>query len=200
MPPNHWLVKSEPDVFSFDDLWQSPQRTTHWDGIRNYLARNYMRDGMKVGDLVLFYHSNAEPAGIAGVARVAREAYPDPTAFDATHDHFDAKSRIDAPTWLMVDVQAVEPFVRFVSLDEMRGTPGLEKMVILQKGTRLSVTPVMPEEFAIVTALGADSTKRLVAPAPPRSTKAKKAPKSPKSPKSPKTAKTAKTATKRASR
>jgi len=153
----HWLVKSEPDAFSFDDLWRAPRRTTCWDGVRNYQARNYMRDDMRVGDLVLFYHSNAEPTGVAGIAEVARAAYPDPTAFDASSEYHDPKSRPDAPTWMMVDIRAVRRLERVVPLAELRETPGLERMALLQKGSRLSVTPVTPEEFAIVEALGSRS-------------------------------------------
>jgi predicted RNA-binding protein with PUA-like domain len=150
----HWLVKSEPDVFSFDDLWRAPRRTTSWEGVRNYQARNYMRDGMGVGDRVLFYHSSTEPTGVAGACEVARAAYPDPTAFDPKSEYHDARSRADAPAWITVDIRAVERFARLVTLAELRATPGLEKMVLLQKGSRLSVTPVTPEEFAIVHALG----------------------------------------------
>jgi predicted RNA-binding protein with PUA-like domain len=150
----HWLVKSEPDTFSFDDLLASPKRTTGWDGVRNYQARNFMRDGMQRGDLVFFYHSSTEPTAIVGVAEVAREAYPDPTALDPKHPHFDPKSRADAPAWMMVDLRAVEPFARPVTLAELKGTKGLERMVLLQKGSRLSVQPVSPEEWDIVYALG----------------------------------------------
>jgi predicted RNA-binding protein with PUA-like domain len=153
-PRRHWLVKSEPDTFSFDDLLASPKRTTGWDGVRNYQARNFMRDGMQRGDLVFFYHSSTEPTAIVGVAEVAREAYPDPTALDPKHPHFDPKSRADAPAWMMVDLRAVEPFARPVTLAELKGTKGLERMVLLQKGSRLSVQPVSPEEWAIVYKLG----------------------------------------------
>jgi len=149
-----WLVKTEPDAFSFDDLMASPDRTTCWDGVRNYQARNTMRDDMKRGDLVLFYHSSTEPAAIVGVAEVAREAYPDHTAFDEKDPHFDPKSRRDAPTWMMVDLRAVERLARPVTLAELRGVPGLEKMVLLQKGSRLSVQPVSASEWAIVCRLG----------------------------------------------
>jgi predicted RNA-binding protein with PUA-like domain len=150
----HWLVKSEPDTFSFDDLLASPKRTTGWDGVRNYQARNHMRDGMKRGDLVFFYHSSTDPTAIVGVAEVAREAYPDPTALDPKHPHFDPKSTPDAPAWMMVDLRAVEPLTRPVTLAELKGTKGLERMVLLQKGSRLSVQPVSPEEWDIVYALG----------------------------------------------
>jgi predicted RNA-binding protein with PUA-like domain len=150
----HWLVKSEPETFSFDDLLASPKRTTGWDGVRNYQARNFMRDGMKRGELVFFYHSSTEPTAIVGVAEVAREAYPDPTALDPKHAHFDPKSRPDAPTWMMVDLRAVEPLARPVTLAELKAVKGLERMVLLQKGSRLSVQPVSPEEWDIVYALG----------------------------------------------
>ena len=147
-------MKSEPDVFSFDDLWAAPRRTTSWTGVRNYQARNYMRDDMRVGDLVLFYHSSTEPTGVAGVAEVVRAAYPDPTAFDPDDEYHDPKSKPDAPTWITVDLRAVRRFARLVTLAELRATPGLERMALLQKGSRLSVTPVTPAEYAIVVALG----------------------------------------------
>jgi predicted RNA-binding protein with PUA-like domain len=150
----HWLVKSEPDVFSFDDLLASPKRTTCWDGVRNYQARNFMRDDMKKGDLVFFYHSNAEPAAVVGVAEVAREAYPDHTALDPRDPHFDPKSKADAPTWMMVDLRGVERLANSLSLAELRGVAGLERMALLQKGSRLSVQPVSPEEWEIVCRLG----------------------------------------------
>jgi predicted RNA-binding protein with PUA-like domain len=150
----HWLVKSEPLAFSFDDLMASPNRTTCWDGVRNYQARNFMRDDMRPGDPVFFYHSSAEPTAIVGVAEVAREGYADHTALDPRDPHFDPKSRADAPTWIMVDLRGVEPLARPLSLDDLRGVPGLERMVLLQKGSRLSVQPVTPEEWAIVYALG----------------------------------------------
>ena len=151
----YWLVKSEPNAFSFDDLAASPRKTTCWDGVRNYQARNFIRDGMKEGDLVLFYHSNADPMVVAGVARVVREAYPDHTAFDRKDPHYDPKSKRDEPTWMMVDLQAVERFTHPVSLAELRVTPGLEAMALLQKGSRLSVQPVSAGEFGIVRKLGA---------------------------------------------
>ena len=159
MPPRpkrrHWLVKSEPDVFSFDDLLASPGRCTHWDGVRNYQARNSMRDDMRVGDLVFFYHSNAEPAAIVGICEVVRAAYPDHTALDPADPHFDPKSRPDAPTWVMVDIRAVEALPRPLSLADLRQAPGLERMVLLQKGSRLSVQPVTAPEWKAVVALAA---------------------------------------------
>lgn len=150
----YWLVKSEPDVFSFDALMARPGRTTHWDGVRNYQARNTMRDDMKKGDLVFFYHSNADPTAIAGVAEVVKEGYPDHTALDPKDSHFDPKSKTDAPTWFMVDLKGVEAFRRPVTLAELKAVKGLEKMTLVQKGSRLSVQPVSPEEWEIIYALG----------------------------------------------
>jgi len=147
---NHWLVKSEPDVFSFADLLKAPKKTTCWDGVRNYQARNTLRDQMKQGDRVFYYHSNAEPSGIAGICEVVREGYPDHTAFDPTDPHFDPKSRRDEPTWYMVDVRAVAAFPRLVTLAELKGVKGLETMALVQKGSRLSVQPVTRKEWEIV--------------------------------------------------
>jgi predicted RNA-binding protein with PUA-like domain len=152
MPDNrYWLVKSEPEVFSFDDLVASPKKTTHWDGVRNFAARNHLR-AMKKGDLVFFYHSNAKPAAIVGIAEVAREAYPDATALDAKDPHFDPKSKPDDPTWFMVDLRAVKPLPRPVSLDEVKQTKGLEQMALIRLG-RLSVQPVSEREFQTVLEL-----------------------------------------------
>jgi predicted RNA-binding protein with PUA-like domain len=148
----YWLVKSEPEVFSFDDLLAAPGRTTHWDGVRNFAARNHLR-AMKKGDRVLFYHSSTKPTAVVGVAEVAREAYPDSTALDKKDPHFDPKSKPDDPTWFMVDIRAVEAFKRPVSLDEIKKVKELGKMALIRLG-RLSVQPVTPEEFAIVTKLG----------------------------------------------
>jgi predicted RNA-binding protein with PUA-like domain len=149
----YWLVKSEPDSFSFDDLLASPNRTTGWEGVRNYQARNFMRDDMKRGDLVFFYHSSTDPAAIVGIAEVVREAYPDHTAFDRKDPHFDPKSKQDAPTWMMVDLRAREALAKPITLAELRNVKGLEKMVLLQKGSRLSVQPVSEKEFEIVCRL-----------------------------------------------
>src|SRR5438128_1431389 len=120
MPTQYWLVKTEPDVFSFDDLWNAPARTTRWDGVRNFQARNTLRDGMKKGDLVFVYHSSTDPTAIVGIAEIAREGYPDETAFDSKDDHFDPKSKRDAPTWFAVDLRAKERLPRPVTLAEMR--------------------------------------------------------------------------------
>ncbi len=154
MPRRYWLLKSEPSTFSFADLLAAPGGVTGWDGVRNYQARNYMRDGMRVGDGVLFYHSTDEPAGVAGLAEVARAAYPDATAFDPAHPGYDPKSRPEAPAWLQVDVRAVEPFARVVTLDALRAEPALADMVVLRRGNRLSVTPVTAAEWAAVCRLG----------------------------------------------
>lgn len=154
----YWLLKSEPDSFSFDDLLARPDRTTHWDGVRNYQARNSMRDDMKKGDLAFFYHSGGEPA-IAGIAEIVRAAYPDHTAFDENDSHFDPKSKREAPTWFMVDIRAVETLPRPLKLSELRGVKGLEKMVLLQKGSRLSVQPVSEGEWEIVNRLSGLSSK-----------------------------------------
>ena len=149
----YWLVKSEPTSFSFEDLLASPDRTTGWEGVRNFQARNTMRDDMKLGDLVFFYHSSTEPAAIVGIAEVVREGYPDPTAFDRKDSHYDPKSKPDAPTWMMVDLRAREPLPRPVTLSELRGVKGLEKMMLLQKGSRLSVQPVTAKEWEIICRL-----------------------------------------------
>ena len=148
--PRYWLVKSEPDSFSFDDLLASPGRTTSWEGVRNFQARNFMRDEMKLGDLVFFYHSSTDPAAIVGIAEVARESYSDPTAFDAKSPYFDPKSKRDAPTWMTVDLRAREPLPKPLTLAELRGVKGLEKMALLQKGSRLSVQPVTKQEWEVI--------------------------------------------------
>ena len=149
----YWLVKSEPDVFSFADLQAAPKKTTHWDGVRNYQARNTLRDEMKQGDRCFYYHSNAEPSGIAGICEVVREGYPDHTAFDKKDPHHDPKSKADAPTWYMVDVKAVKPFPRLISLGELREVAALKGMVLLQKGSRLSVQPVTKKEWETICAM-----------------------------------------------
>ena len=157
---NHWLMKSEPDEVSVDNALAAPGSTVPWTGVRGYQARNYMRDEMQVGDLALFYHSNAEPTGVAGIVEVVRAAYPDHTAFDADHPHFDPKSRPDAPTWLMVDVRAVERFPTLVTLETLRATAGLEEMLVLRRGNRLSITPVSADEWRRVCELGRGTAAR----------------------------------------
>ena len=157
MTKRYWLLKSEPETFSFDHLLARPKRTTGWDGVRNFQARNLLRDGLQPGDPVLFYHSNAEPPGVAGEAVVAKAGHPDPTQFDPKHDHYDPKSKSAAPLWFQVEIKAVEKFKRFVGLPELREVPGLEKMVLLRKGSRLSVQPVTETEFELIRQLGKGS-------------------------------------------
>ena len=148
----YWLVKSEPDTFSFDDLLAAKDRTTHWDGVRNFAARNFMRDGMKLGDGVLYYHSSVNPQAIVGIAEVAREAYPDHTAFDRSHHGYDEDSSPDDPTWYMVDLRAVEPLARPVTLPEIKARRELAGMVLLRIG-RLSVTPVTAQEWETIRSI-----------------------------------------------
>lgn len=148
----YWLIKSEPDVFSFSDLTAAPSRTTCWDSVRNSSARNFLRDGMKRGDLCFYYHSNADPSAIVGICEVVREGYPDPTALDSTHDYFDPKSDPEHPTWFMVDVQAVRPLARAVSLNEIKAEPALAEMALVRTG-RLSVVPVLLPEWETVLAM-----------------------------------------------
>jgi predicted RNA-binding protein with PUA-like domain len=147
-------MKSEPDVFSFDDLMASKGRRTLWDGVRNYQARNLMRDEMAVGDGVLYYHSNAKPPGVAGVAEVASEAYPDPTQFDPADAHHDPKSDPEDPRWWLVDIVGVEPLPEFVPLDALKANPKLSEMVVTQRGSRLSVQPVTAAEWRAVLKMG----------------------------------------------
>jgi len=149
---NHWLMKSEPSDVSIDDVLAMPKATVRWYGVRNYQARNYMRDQMKVGDLVLFYHSSCPEPGVAGLAKVVSTAYPDDTQFDKKSKYFDPKSTHEEPRWMMVDVKATKK-TRLVSLDELRADPGLADMRTLQRGNRLSITPVTPSEYAIVVKL-----------------------------------------------
>lgn len=149
---NYWLMKSEPDVFSFEDLKKRPGQKEPWDGVRNYQARNFMRDAMKVGDAVLFYHSNANPPGVAGIAEVSSQPYPDPTAFDPESNYYDPKSDPENPRWFLVDVRYKAPLKRLLSLETMKQMPELSEMRILQKGNRLSITPVSKKEFEAIAA------------------------------------------------
>jgi predicted RNA-binding protein with PUA-like domain len=146
------MMKSEPDVFSIADLERD--RVTGWESVRNYLARNYMRDQMHDGDLVLFYHSNAKPSGVAGLARVKGTPVDDPTQFDAQSPYFDAKSTREKPRWQMVNVEFVERFARVISLERLKKERALKKMGVLQKGQRLSVMPVAEKHFDVVVQLG----------------------------------------------
>ncbi|WBF68606.1 EVE domain-containing protein [Desulfovibrio subterraneus] len=150
--PKYWLMKTEPGCFSIDDLKALPDSTSPWDGVRNYQARNFMRDEMRKGDKVLFYHSVTDPS-VAGVAEVVRESYPDHTSWDPEDSHFDPKSTPESPRWFMVDVRFVTKFDHPVPLRVLKATPGLENMELLRKGSRLSVMPVTEEEFSIVCSL-----------------------------------------------
>jgi predicted RNA-binding protein with PUA-like domain len=148
----YWLVKSEPETFSFDDLLRAPNRTTFWDGVRNFAARNFLRDGMKLGDRVFFYHSMAESQAIVGICEVVCEGYPDHTALDRKHPHYDPESNPDAPQWFMVDVRAVAQFTHPVTLPAIKARKELAEMALLRIG-RLSVTPVRAAEWEIICAM-----------------------------------------------
>ncbi|MGZ7079059.1 MAG: EVE domain-containing protein [Thermoanaerobaculia bacterium] len=148
----YWLMKCEPSAYSIDDLKRDG--TTSWEGVRNFQARNFMRDEMYSGDRVLFYASNADPSGVTGVAEISREAYPDKFATQKGHTYFDEKATKDNPIWYMVDIGFVEKFPHIVPLDTLKTTKGLEKMVVTQRGSRLSIQPVTKSEFDIVCRLG----------------------------------------------
>ncbi len=171
MAVRYWLMKSEPDVFSIDDL--ARDGVTPWEGVRSYQARNLLRDELRVGDGVLFYHSSTQPPGVAGIAEVVHESYPDRTAFDARSQYFDPKSTNDDPRWFVVDVRFMERFPAVVPLAVLHTTPGLEDMVVTRKGMRLSVQPVTEEEWRIVVALGRATTEAppTTAPAPRKPTR-----------------------------
>ena len=168
---NHWLLKSEPDVFGIEDLARAPKRTTGWEGVRNYQARNMLRDDFRKGDLAFFYHSSCEVPGVAGVVKVVREAYPDPTQFDAKSAYYDAGSTREAPRWFSVDVQLEKRIEPVITLPELRehAAGALREMLILKRGNRLSVTPLTAEEWRCIVALRASSpssraTKSTTAP------------------------------------
>lgn len=154
----YWLLKSEPESFSIDDLARAPKKTTSWDGVRNYQARNFMR-AMELGDPVFFYHSNADPPRIVGIAEVVRKAYPDHTALDPEDHHFDPKATAANPIWEMVDIRLARRFDVPVTLDDLRAVAGLEKMEVLRKGSRLSVQPVTAAEWKIVLRLADKKAK-----------------------------------------
>ena len=147
----HWLMKSEPDAYSIDDLENDGRDM--WDGIRNYQARNMMRDDMKIGDEVFFYHSNCKEPGIVGIARVVSEPYPDPTQFDPDSKYFDPKSDMENPRWCLVDVEFVRKLDRPITLAELRGHPGLDGLVLTRKGNRLSIMPVSDKHWDLILAL-----------------------------------------------
>jgi predicted RNA-binding protein with PUA-like domain len=154
---SYWLFKTEPGCFSFDDLRSRPEMTEHWDGVRNYQARNFLRDQVRQGDLVLFYHSNIPEPAVVGVATVVREGYPDYTALDPDSEHFDPKSSIDAPIWYMVDVRYVETMKKPVTLERIKANPLLSDMPLVRR-SRLSIQPVTTEEWDMIRAMGGMKT------------------------------------------
>ncbi len=154
MPQQFWLFKSEPDVFSLRDLQTSPKKTTCWDGVRNYQARNLLRDKMRIGDGVLYYHSRIEPMTVAGTATIVHAGYPDPSQFNAKHKYFDADSPPDAPRWYAVDLRYASTFATPVTRDALRQVPTLEDMMLLRRGSRLSVQPVTASQWRTICALG----------------------------------------------
>ena len=157
MGKKYWLVKSEPSEFSIDDLEKSKNKTTHWDGVRNYQARNFLRDEMKKGDFVLYYHSNAEPNAVVGYCEIVKEGYPDFTAFDPEDKHYDPKSKKEEPTWIMVDIKLKKKFKDPVTLKDIKDRKTLKDMKLVQRGNRLSVMPVTKKEFETILKMGGES-------------------------------------------
>ncbi len=153
MAAKYWLMKSEPEKYSIDDLDAEKTKTTCWDGVRNYQARNFMRDDMKIGDQVLFYHSNAKPPGVVGTAKIVKESYPDFSAFDTKSRYFDPKSKQETPRWFMVDIKLQKKFERLLPLEELKSIDALDGMPLLQKGSRLSVQPVSKKHFDLIVKL-----------------------------------------------
>ena len=172
MTRRHWLMKCDPAAYTIDDLARDGR--TSWEGVRNYQARNFMRDDMREGDPVLFYASNAEPSGVTGLAVIARGGYPDHFALKKGHKYFDEAGTAAAPVWYMVDIAFAERFPAIVSLETLKVTPGLEQMMVTQKGSRLSIQPVTPAEYEIVVRLGRAGAAASKAPAKPQATKKKK--------------------------
>lgn len=152
----YWLMKTEPTSYSIQHLAKEKKKTTHWDGVRNYQARNYMRDEMKLGDKVLVYHSNANPPAVAGVATIVRESYPDHTSWDPKDKHYDDKSTPQNPRWFMVDIKLEQIFKEPIALDDLREVKALKDMELLRKGSRLSVQPVRKKEFDAIVKLAAN--------------------------------------------
>lgn len=150
---NYWLMKSEPSEFGIDDLIDMPDQTEHWDGVRNYQARNMMRDDMKIGDQVFFYHSNCKEPGIVGIMEVAKEGYPDFTAFDPDDKHFDPKSDPEKPRWFMVDIKFVRKLKRTITLKELKEKPELADLALVRRGNRLSIMPVSAEQWNFILGL-----------------------------------------------
>lgn len=146
----YWLFKSEPEAYSITDLAMEPTKTTFWDGVRNYQARNFLRDTIELGDRVLFYHSNAEPMAIVGTAEVVKTGYPDHTAFDPKNCHYDPKSKLEQPTWFMVDVKLLQVFPKLVTRDDLKACQELSDMMVLRPGARLSIQPVTAAEWQVV--------------------------------------------------
>lgn len=146
----HWLFKSEPNTFSIDDLIASPNKTTHWEGVRNYQVRNFLRDEIKVGDKVFFYHSNCTPPGIAGIAEVVKSGYPDDSAWNKKSKYFDPKSSPDNPIWYQVNVKFVKKFPEIISLEKLKSAPPLKNMQLTRKGNRSSITKVTKEEWEFI--------------------------------------------------
>lgn len=147
---NYWLMKSEPSCFSIEDLGQAPAQTTYWDGVRNYQARNFIRDAMHVGDQVFFYHSNCKIPGIAGTAEIVSEPYPDFTAFDPSSEHPDINSTPDKPRWYMIDIRFLSKFPQIIPLETLKQYQALHNMPLLRRGNRLSITPVTPQEWTFI--------------------------------------------------
>jgi len=150
---NYWLLKSEPSVFGIDDLLAQPKATEHWDGVRNYQARNFMRDGMKVGDQAFFYHSNCKEPGIVGIVEIVREAYPDFTARDPNSPYYDSKSSVENPRWYMVDVRFLSKFDRTIPLTVLKSSPELHDLQLVQRGNRLSVMPIDKRHWRFIIGL-----------------------------------------------
>lgn len=147
----YWLFKSEPETFGIDALIKKPKQTEHWDGVRNYQARNMLRDAIKVGDKAFFYHSNCTPPGIVGIVEIVKAGYPDFSAQDPESTYYDPKSTTENPRWYRVDVRFVEKFKKMITLEELKGHPLLEDMIVARRGSRLSITPVTKEEWSIIT-------------------------------------------------
>lgn len=150
----YWLMKSEPDTYSYENLLKEKRGQGHWEGVRNFQARNFMKNEMKVGDQAFFYYSSCPEPGIVGIAEVASEPYPDHTQFDEKSEYYDPTSRKERPKWWMVDVKPIRKFKNFVSLKQMRETPGLDEMITLRRGNRLSITPVTEKEWDVIVKLG----------------------------------------------
>jgi predicted RNA-binding protein with PUA-like domain len=154
MTKKYWLFKSEPSEFSWDDLKKSKDQTTFWDGVRNYQARNFLRDEIKKSDGVLFYQSSTDPLAVVGYCEVVKEGYPDHTQFDPKNDHFDPKAKKDSPTWFMVDIKLVKEFKQSITLESIKANPKLKNMKLIQRGQRLSIQPVTKNEWEEILRIG----------------------------------------------